>query len=289
VETEMSLELKPMLDYKLPQAADIITRAFAGYHVNIEIDGAKLSEMIVQDGIGVGDSRVVLRDGEVVAAALIARRGWSSRLAGMAVVPGARGQGIGGWLTEILLAESRERGERRMELEVIESNTAGVRLYEKCGFQRIRRLVDFSARGLRAPQAREPGAAGGIDAELEEIDIRDVARAVTAFGLSDLPWQLSGETLAQFGPPYAACAMSGAYAVISDAAQPSVIIRSVLVEPGRRREGRAARLLRALMASHPAQEWRVPALCPEEMAPLFERSGFVRGSLSQIQMAIQWA
>ncbi len=319
----MSLELKTMLDYDLGQAADIMTRAFAGYQVRIEVDSARLSEMIVQDGIGIGDSRVVLRDGEVVAAALIARRGWSSRLAGMAVLPEARGQGIGGWLTEMLLAESKERGERRMELEVIASNAAAVRLYEKCGFRRIRRLVGFSAAGKAGPEGVASGEAGAGevragedgpgepaageahggeaaagnaaardavtgDLKVEEADIREVARKVTAYGLSNLPWQISGETLAKFGPPYVAYAMDGAYAVISSPRERSVTIRSVVVEPERRRRGRAARLLRALIAAHPAEEWRVPALCPEEMAPLFESLGFARGSLSQLHMVAEW-
>jgi hypothetical protein len=37
--------------------------------------------------------------------------------------------------------------------------------------------------------------------QLEEADLRVMAAVVTRDGLSDLPWQLSGETLAQPTPP----------------------------------------------------------------------------------------
>jgi ribosomal protein S18 acetylase RimI-like enzyme len=206
---------------------------------------------------------------------LMARRGWSSRGACMAVLPGARASGIGTWLLGRLLEESRGRGERRMELEVIEQNAPGVRLYEKSGFHTLRRLVSFSL----------SAADGGLGKEnLEEVDVREVARAVTAYGLPDLPWQVSGETIAHLGPPHVAYKMDAACVVITDPSVSTVAIRSAIVEPRGRGQGQGTRLLRALMARHPGKEWKVNALCPEEMGGLFESVGFVKGRLTQLHM-----
>jgi len=275
----MSLKLESMLDCDLAEAAGVLNRGFADYWVRIEFSVAGLLLMVAQDGISISDSRVAMRSNEKVAVALVARRGWSSRLAGMAVVPEARATGVGSWLTAQLLAESKERGERRMELEVIEDNAPGVRLYRKSGFRTLRRLLSFALSDVNE----------GSKAELEEVDIREVARIVTTYGLPDLPWQVSGESLAQLGPPGRAYKSGAAYAAVSDPAGPSVAIRSIVVEPQGRRQGHAARLLRALIAEHPGKEWSVPALCPEEMGGLFERVGFARGPLTQLHMVREWS
>ena len=181
-------------------------------------------------------------------------------------------------MTERLLAESKERGDRSMELEVIESNTPAVRLYERTGFRTLRRLVSF-----RRSRSRD-----GQKKELKEIDIREVARQVTNHGLRDLPWQVSGESLAHLSPPCRAFRLNGAYAVVTDTNAPAVTIRSVLVEPHVRRQGQAVALLEALTAEFPDKEWNVPALCPEEIGAAFKRAGYEDGALSQFHMRRAW-
>lgn len=51
------------------------------------------------------------------------------------VAPEVRSRGWGRWLLESLMAEGPGRGWRAIFLEVRESNLAGRRLYERCGFQ----------------------------------------------------------------------------------------------------------------------------------------------------------
>ena len=48
----------------------------------------------------------------------------------------ARGRGLGRALVEAALERARERGCRRIELDVNEDNTAALALYEACGFSR---------------------------------------------------------------------------------------------------------------------------------------------------------
>jgi predicted GNAT family acetyltransferase len=65
-----------------------------------------------------------------------------------------------------------------------------------------------------------------------------------------------------------------------------VAIRTTVVELEARRQGQAARLLRAVMAEHPGKAWIVPALCPAEIGGVFEKVGFEREDLSQLQMVL---
>jgi ribosomal protein S18 acetylase RimI-like enzyme len=258
--------------------AGVINKGFTDYFVKIELDAAALTHMAAQEGIQLSDSRVVLRGEEMVAAGLIARRGWSSRLAGMAVVPGARGLGVGKFLTTRLIAESVERGERRMELEVIQANEPAVALYEKTGFRTMRQLLSYSL----------PGPREGQKADLTEIDVREAAGLVTKHGLPDLPWQISGESLAHMGPPNKAFKLGAAFAVVSDVSAPGIVIKSIVVDPQSRRQGQAKSLLLALIAEYPGKDWAVPALCPEEIGPVFESIGFEAGNLSQYHMVKEW-
>jgi ribosomal protein S18 acetylase RimI-like enzyme len=273
------------LDVGLDCAVDLLNRGFADYVVPIQLDLAELHDMLRTDGIDVGSSRVVYRDRQAVGIALIARRGWTCRLAAMALIPGSRGQGVGQWLLNRLVDEARGRGERAMVLEVIEQNAPALGLYRKCGFRQVRRLVGYVA----TPPHDVGGTGEVVCAALDQVDVRELASCVTTGGLPDLPWQISGESLAQMGPPDVACRLGEAYALLSDPGASQVAVRALWVAPPARRQGQATRLLRALLAEYPLKTWRVPALCPEEAGGPFERAGYERISLSQFQMIREWA
>lgn len=121
--------------------------------------------------------------------------------------------------------------------------------------------------------------------DIEEIDIRDLARQVTYHGLKDLPWQLSGTTIIQHTPPSRAFRLNDAYCLISNPDALDVVISSVLVKARSRGAGLSAVLMRALFARFPNKIWRVPAIFPEEMGIIFEQVGMTRETLSQWQMS----
>jgi GNAT superfamily N-acetyltransferase len=271
----MALTFPSLLEFGLEEAAAVMTRGFADYFVTIRADAATLAAFARVDGVDLAASRVAVRDGTAVAGALVARRGWSSRLAGMSVVPEARGTGVGRALVERLLEEARGRGERRMELEVIEQNAPAVRLYESAGFERRRRLVGALGR---------PPAGPVVPSELTEADPRILAAAVAAHGWPDLPWQVSAESLAHAGPPTEAWRLGPAWALVALPAPETLLLRAVVTEASARRQGHGRALLQALMARHPGREWRASALFPEEIEPFFAASGLVRSPLTQWQM-----
>ncbi len=271
------LSLKPANEFTIPQLADLMTRGFEGYFVPINITDTILLTMLRRDGIDLTSSRVILKEDEPSGLALIARRGWTSRLAAMGIVSTGRNGGTGTWAMQQLIAEAQARGEKEMLLEVIEQNTAGVKLYEKVGFTKIRRLVGYK---LENPPVES-------EEELEEIDILDLARQVTHHGLKDLPWQLSGTTIANHTPPSRAYRLNDAYCLISNPEATDVSISSVLVKARSRGAGLSAVLMRALFARFPNKVWHVSPIFPEEMGVIFEQVGMTRETLSQWQMSLK--
>lgn len=263
-----------LLEHGLGTSAAVLTAGFSDYFVPVHMSAAGLFTMVRQDSVDAELSRVILQDGVPVGVALIARRGWTSRLAAMAIVPAARGQGVGAQCVRQLLDEALARGDKTMTLEVIEQNAPAVRLYEKCGFTKMRRLL-----GLTGHPHFENSQLG-----LETVDVREVARVLNAYGGDDLPWQLSGETLAQTGPPSVGYRSEYSYIALSNPDAPTVTIRAIVTLPTALRRGHATQLLRAVFAAHPGKTWRVPAVFPEELGGLFTNIGLKRQELTQWQM-----
>lgn len=271
----MAIAYRSVLDHGIESAAALMTRGFADYFVPISLSAPGLLGMVRQDSVDLGESRVIFIEEDPVGVALIARRGWTSRLAAMAIVPEARSRGVGEACVRHLMAEAVARGARSMVLEVIEQNERAARLYERCGFRTLRRLVGYDG----TPNVE------GIPAAVVECDVRDVARALMAHGPDDLPWQLSAETLAQATPPGLGYRNEASFVAITDPTAPRVAVRALVTLPEARRRGSATALLRSVFARHAGREWRVLAVWPETDAVIFERFGLARAKLSQWQMS----
>lgn len=277
-----SLSIKPANEFSIPQLAELMTRSFEGYFVPVNITDMILLAMLRRDGIDLASSRVIMKDDQPSGLALIARRGWASRLAAMGIVPTVRNGGTGTWVMRQLIEEAGSRGEKEMLLEVIEQNTAAVKLYEKFGFTKIRRLV-----GYRLDTSQIAPAALRKDQELQEIDIRELARMVSYHGLEDLPWQLSGTTIALHTPPSRAFCLNDAYCLISNPENTDVTISSVLEKTRSSEAGLSGGLMHALFARFPNKIWHVSPVFPEEMSIIFEQVGMTRETLSQWQMSLK--
>jgi GNAT superfamily N-acetyltransferase len=113
-----------------------------------------------------------------------------------------------------------------------------------------------------------------------------MGRRISQHGLTDLPWQLSAESIAQMNPPAHAYCKDQAYAVISDPDAEHIVIWSLLVEPSARGKNLGVDMLKSLIATQAGKTWHVPAIFPEEWGEVFERAGFAREELSQWQMRL---
>ncbi len=272
----MRFDIKPASDLPLPDLVQTLNRGFENYPVPIHLNISQFLDMVRKDSIDLTASRVLLVSDTPEGVALIARRGWVSRLAAMGISIPMRGKGAGSWFMEKLIHHARERGDHEMTLEVIEQNDAAVRLYQKFGFQTMRRLVGFIRR--EAIELEEQ--------ELNEMDLREIGALISQFGLRDLPWQLSGETIAQMTPPVRAYRNGHSYVAISNPEADHVVIWSVLVEPQARSENLGAQVVKQVIAKFTGRTWHVPAIYPEELGGVFERASFEREELSQWQMCL---
>jgi ribosomal protein S18 acetylase RimI-like enzyme len=270
----MILDSKPASDYPLPDLTQLLNLSFENYLVPITFNFSQFLTMIRKDSVDLSASRVLLVDDELAGLALIARRGWTSRLAAMGIVEATRGKGAGFWFMEKLIQEARERNDQDMVLEVIEQNEYAVRLYQKCGFQTVRRLI-----GLVRNDAME-----SLSSAMEKINLREAGNLISQHGLSDLPWQLAGETIAHMNPPARAYRKGPALMVTSNPDSQHVVIWSLLVEPYARGNHLGDDMLKNVIANHPGKTWHIPAIFPEELGGIFERAGFEREELTQWQM-----
>lgn len=274
----MNLTYQPAVESSLPALAALFSHAFTGYITGtVTMTPALLAGMIAQNGIDLNFSMIAYHEDAPVGFALIARQGWTSRIAAMGIVPEAQGKQVGYQLLLELINQARLRGDRRLELEAFEQNTRAVNLYIKAGFRALRRLPGYT---ISMPK-------GESNSALTQIDILDVARHVSEYGRADLPWQMSGTHLARTAPPNCAYRLDQATAIITDPNREAIVLRAVIVPPSERRLGQAARLISALWAKFPDKQWNVQAICPEEYGGFFEHCGFTRQELNQLQMRLE--
>ena len=272
----MLLDTKPASDYPLPDLTQLLNLSFENYLVPVAFNLSQLLTMIRKDSLDLAASRVLLVDEQPAGIALIARRGWTSRLAAMGIVQGQRSKGAGSRFMRKLIDEARERNDHAMVLEVIEQNENAVKLYQKCGFQSVRRLI-----GLIRKDAIEKNKIS-----LTTIDLREAGSLIAQHGLADLPWQLAGETIAHMNPPACAYRNGPALVVTSNLAVEHVVIWSLLVEPQAHGQQLGVEMLKSVIANHPGKTWHIPAIFPEEFGKLFERAGFEQEELTQWQMKL---
>jgi ribosomal protein S18 acetylase RimI-like enzyme len=279
----MDFDSVPASNYALPELVKLLNRGFEDYLISIRFTTDMFSNMLRKDGIDLSPSRVLLADNHPCGIALIAPREaqLTSRLAAMGIAKEIRSKGAGSWFMKELIDQACERGNQEMVLEVIEQNEPAVKLYRNYGFESVRRLVGY----IHRDQRRDVGE--NKESNLHEIELREMSNLISQYGLPDLPWQISGESIAQMSPPVHAYRKEKAYIVISNPEGEHVVIWSLLVEPKVRRRGLAVELLEQIVETYPGKTWHIPALCPEEFGPVFERAGFEKEKLSQWQMKLR--
>jgi ribosomal protein S18 acetylase RimI-like enzyme len=229
-------------------------------------------------------SRVYHSEGMPAAVVMISRRGWTSRLAAMAVAPDFRRRGLGKEVMQVALQEAALRKDRSMILEVFEQNLAAVSLYTGLGFRPIRRLIGYD---LRPESSRDRGS----DSELlQEIDPAIVARLIAKDGEPDLPWMLMPETFAAATLPVQALHLDEtAFTIVADPKAEKIVVRALLVRKTHRRQGWGSRILRALGALFADRPLAIQGLVPETLAPgLFLQGGWQRQTLNQFEMKIEF-
>jgi GNAT superfamily N-acetyltransferase len=117
------------------ERAELFNAAYEGYVMPFHLDETQLAFMDDAFDIDLDASRVAFRDGERVGLANLGIRGEDGWIGGVGVVKSARRSGLGETLMRALHDEARQRGLRRVWLEVIVENTGAFALYEKLGYE----------------------------------------------------------------------------------------------------------------------------------------------------------
>lgn len=281
----MKFGIAPASHYSLSELVPLLNRGFEGYVIPVHFTMDMFSNILRKDGVDLAESRVLLADDQASGVALIAPRRalHTSRVAAMGIAREIRGKRAGTWLMKKLMEDARERGDCEMVLEVIEHNAPAVRLYQSYGFERVRRLVGYT----RSDQNSRKRAGENEGSKLHNVDLSEMCRLISQYGLPDIPWQLSGESISQANPPLYAFRDGPAYIVLSNPEAEYVVIWSLLVEPEARGHGLGTKLLQQVTALHAGKTWHVPAILPGELGTVFERAGFEKEELSQWQMKLR--
>jgi ribosomal protein S18 acetylase RimI-like enzyme len=250
-----TLASRRVLDCTSAEVTTAFNRSFEQYIVPLQFDQPAFERRFRGEHLDPVASRVWYCGEELVGVVLIARRGWTSRVAGMGLVVPARGMGLGKPMLQTAIDEARLRGDRLLMLEVFTNNPPAIRLYERLGFRITRTLSGYS-------RAATTAAPAGADA-LVEVDPLTVARLVIQEGEEQLPWMIAGETLVATAAPIVKAWRLGqeAYALVRPEAE-KVVLLSLVVPRVRRRQGWGRRMVRALEAQYAGQLLLIPCLLP---------------------------
>ena len=177
----MSLLLRTARELSLAECVELFNAGYEGYVVPMHIEETALTWMQDKLDFDLDASRIAYRDGEPVGFANLAVRADEAWVGGVGVITSARRSGVGEALMDAIHEQARERGVKRVWLEVIVENTGAFALYEKLGYRTVQDVEVWTLPGVAGePEGREVPPAEILSPEKHE------------------PWQRAGGTLANY-------------------------------------------------------------------------------------------
>ena len=184
----MNVEFRPSSSLSLGERAKLFTSGYEGYLLPFRIDEPTLASMEQAFDLDVDASRIALRDGAPVGLGNLGVRTEDAWIGGVGVVPGARRSGVGEAIMRALHEQARERGVKRIWLEVIDRNVGAFALYEKLGYRTVRDVEVWSL----------PHVEGGESAA-RDVPAAEVQGRIRELSAQREPWQRADETVANYG------------------------------------------------------------------------------------------
>lgn len=114
--------------------------AFADYAVKMTATEDQLEKMLRQRSVDYALSVGAFQGDAMVGVSATGRRGDLAYVIFTGVVPEHRGRGVAGRMFETLLPALKERGVRRVGLEVIRDNAPAIAAYRRSGFRVVREV-----------------------------------------------------------------------------------------------------------------------------------------------------
>ncbi|TGE24587.1 GNAT family N-acetyltransferase [Hymenobacter aquaticus] len=272
--TAAPLTARPVLDFTSAQVTEAMNRSFEEYFVPLVFTPETFERRFRSEHLDAVASKLWFRGEELVGLVLIARRGYTSRVAAMGLVIEARGHGYGKQMLQTALDEARARGDRSVLLEVFVPNERARRLYERLGFRNTRELFTFR----RQPQAVEDAA------PLTEVDPADVARLVAREGEANLPWMFAAESLMAATAPTRALSLDDKAFVLLRPEAERTLVQTIIVRREYRRQGWGRRLLQAVAAAFPGPPLTMPMVTEGPGYDFLQAAGWEPLELSLYEM-----
>lgn len=183
----MNVDLRSARSVSPAERAALFNASYEGYLLPFQIDEHQLEAMDEAFDLDLDASRIAHRDGEPVGLGNLGVRGDEAWIGGIGVVTAARRSGVGETLMQALHEQARERGIRRIWLEVIADNKPAFALYEKLGYRTVREVAVWSL----PLSVTERSEAGEATAEEAHARIRELRAGRE-------PWQRADGTLAHY-------------------------------------------------------------------------------------------
>jgi ribosomal protein S18 acetylase RimI-like enzyme len=186
----VSLELNSARSLTAGDRAELFNAAYEGYLLPFHVDESMLAFMDDAFDIDLDASRIAERDGRRVGLANLGVRGEDAWIGGVGVVTDARRSGVGETLMRALHEQARERGIRRVWLEVIFENTGAFALYEKLGYRTVRDVEVWSL--AEAAEEEDSG-------EASEVPPAEARARIRELRTERAPWQRADATIENYG------------------------------------------------------------------------------------------
>lgn len=260
--------------FSLEDLSTAFTRCFEGYVIPVAMTLEVLAGMMRVDAIDLAKTLVAVEGGEIIGMLMVCRRGKTMRIGAMAVAVSHRNQGLGGELMAQGLSQARERGETKVVLEVIESNTKAREFYERNGFKVVHRLIS-GATTLKS------GASAG---KVKEIGFDEMAARPFFRTKDSAAWQMSAASVSQMALPVVAYDFDGFAAAVVPRGTDKLLCFS-LAPSGEDDAAKFQGLLDGLGARYPDTNFLALPTFPEPtFQTLFEAASLASMGISQFLM-----
>jgi ribosomal protein S18 acetylase RimI-like enzyme len=225
--------------------------AFADYFIPFSLSKDLFRSHIVINAVDLASSMGCFVRGEMVGFSLNGLGEWKGRYtvydAGTGGVPGFRRRGVSRRMFEAMIPHFKDRGCEQFLLEVITQNEPAIRLYEKLGFRKTRKLLLLEC----SDRTRLP-AASANGPSIREIDVPDLASLQKLWDGST-SWQNSVEAIARSPQTKTILGAFDGEECVGYIAYSRTFgrIAQLAVAPERRHQGIASRLVAEMNAGTP--------------------------------------
>lgn len=272
----MTVLRRRLSECSLEDAAAGFTEGFSGYVMPMNVTVASMELRIQRDHVDLDESLVFFDREKPAGILIINRRGATSRIGAIGVGPTIRGQGFGRTVILETIEAARARGDEKLILEVINSNTRARDLYLSLGFQASKTLVGFG-RSRRRPAPDAP--------PVPSCDLADAAGMAAAFSETDLSWQTDPRSFERAGLPLKGFALQDKAVAILDDSGKDVRLYCLAVDPAYRRHGLGRAMADGLAALYPGRKHFFAETVPAGLLDRFmRRIGWRKSTRTQSEM-----